>query len=276
MLSSTKSVTVIMHLKSFFARHGIPEVVISDNGTQFVSQEFQSFARDYGFRTVTTSPRYPQANGEVERMVQTIKRLIIKAKDPYLSLLAYRDTPGPLGKSPAELLMGRRLRTTVPVPPKSLLPQKVSLKKFRDRDVTIRQRQRRYFNSRHRALPLPVLKPGAEVWVTDCKVKARVLRPAQRPRSYVVRTSTGVVLERNRKFLVRFVSQQNDCEEGGGSYEFPQAYDSRVEMEQETNPSKPKAPADPSNTPLPQTSPPGYRTRFGRHVRPPDRYGFND
>ncbi|XP_072146220.1 uncharacterized protein [Dermacentor andersoni] len=86
--------------------------------------EFQSFARDYGFRTVTTSPRYPQANGEVERMVQTIKRLIVKAKDPYLSLLAYRDTPGPLGKSPAELLMGRRLRTTVPVPPKSLLPQR--------------------------------------------------------------------------------------------------------------------------------------------------------
>ncbi|XP_049517060.1 uncharacterized protein LOC125942855 [Dermacentor silvarum] len=170
-------------------------------------KEYKLFARNYGFRAVTSSPRYPQANGEVERMVQTIKGLITKAKDPYLSLLAYRDTPGLLGKSPAELLMGRRLRTTVPVRPTSLRPQTVNLRKFRSHDTTARQRQRRNFNRRHRATSLRPLEPGAEVWVTDCKAKARVLRLAERPRSYVVRTSTGVVLERNRKSLVHFVSQ---------------------------------------------------------------------
>lgn len=277
LLSSTTSATVITHLKSFFARHGIPEVVMSDNGAQFVSQEYKLFARNYGFRAVTSSPRYPQANGEVERMVQTIKGLITKAKDPYLSLLAYRDTPGPLGKSPAELLMGRRLRTTVPVHPTSLLPQTVNLRKFRSHDTTARQRQRRNFNLRHRATSLRALEPGAEVWVTDCKAKARVLRLAERPRSYVVRTSTGVVLERNRKSLVRFVSQPKEGEDEGDSDDFPQADDSRVETEQNSNRvTDSMAPDDLSSPSLPGTDLPEYRTRSGRLVRRPDRYGFSN
>lgn len=70
-----------------------------DSGAQFVPQEYRLFARNDGFRALTSSPRYPQANGEVERVVQTVKYLITKAKDRYLSLLAYRDTPEPLGKA---------------------------------------------------------------------------------------------------------------------------------------------------------------------------------
>lgn len=90
---------VITHLRSIFARHGIPEVVFSDNGTQFVSAEFRCFSKDYGFQHVTSRPRYPQANGEVKRMVKTIKGLIKKFSDHYLASLDYRDTPVPLGKA---------------------------------------------------------------------------------------------------------------------------------------------------------------------------------
>ncbi|XP_049520589.1 uncharacterized protein LOC119443895 [Dermacentor silvarum] len=159
-------------------------------------KEYKLFARNYGFRAVTSSPRYPQANGEVERMVQTIKGLITKAKDPYLSLLAYRDTPGLLGKSPAELLMGRRLRTTVPVRPTSLRPQTVNLRKFRSHDTTARQRQRRNFNRRHRATSLRPLEPGAEVWG-----KATVTDSIFRDCSKRLNSERRLLAKKNKKFF---------------------------------------------------------------------------
>ena len=70
-LTSTTSATVIMILKSIFSRHGIPEIVRSDNGPQFTSNEFTQFARTYRFRQVTSSPHYLQSNGVVKR-----KRLV--------------------------------------------------------------------------------------------------------------------------------------------------------------------------------------------------------
>ncbi|XP_049515032.1 uncharacterized protein K02A2.6-like [Dermacentor silvarum] len=109
-LRSTSAPAVINVIKSVFARHGIPRLVRSDNGPQFAAREFSTFADSYGFRYVTSSPHFPQLNGEVERMVRTVKDLLRNADDPYLALLAYRDTPGVNGVSPAQLFMGRRLQ----------------------------------------------------------------------------------------------------------------------------------------------------------------------
>ena len=53
----------------------------------------ESFAFSYRFHHVTSSPRYPQSNGQAERTVQTVKRLMMKAENPYLVLLMYRSTP---------------------------------------------------------------------------------------------------------------------------------------------------------------------------------------
>ena len=58
----TTSEGVIDQLKSIFARHVIPQIVISDNGPQYSSSSFQEFAKKYGFQHTTSSPRYPQAN----------------------------------------------------------------------------------------------------------------------------------------------------------------------------------------------------------------------
>ena len=100
-----QSTTVIQHTKSIFARYGIPEVVISDNGPQYASQEYEEFANTWGFCCNTSSPAYPQSNGLADRTVQTVKNLLEKAKasgeDPYLSLLSYRNTPVSDAGSPA-------------------------------------------------------------------------------------------------------------------------------------------------------------------------------
>ena len=82
MQKTTKSSEVIRALKSIFARHGIPEQVQSDNGPQFDSAEFSYFAREWRFKHSTSSPRFSQANGEVERGVRTVKNLLTKEKDP--------------------------------------------------------------------------------------------------------------------------------------------------------------------------------------------------
>ena len=58
--------------QSIFARHGIPEVVVSDNGLQFAADAFEEFAQVYSFEYVTRSPYFPQSNGEAELAVKTI------------------------------------------------------------------------------------------------------------------------------------------------------------------------------------------------------------
>ena len=85
-LSTTTSQDVINHLKSMLARHGIPEVVRSDNGPQYSSESFAQFAQNYGFVHVTSSPKYPQSNGAAERAVRTVKSLLMKNSDPYTRL----------------------------------------------------------------------------------------------------------------------------------------------------------------------------------------------
>ena len=66
----------------------IPEQLRSDNGPQFNSAEFAQFAKEWGFHLNTTSPKFPQANGEVERAVKTVKSVLKKEKDSAKALLA--------------------------------------------------------------------------------------------------------------------------------------------------------------------------------------------
>ena len=127
-LSDLKSVNVITHCKSQFARHGIPDIFMSDNGTQFDSREFREFADEYGFELKTISPTYPQSNGMAEKSITNSKKTAEKAKkdgrDPYLALLDVRNTPRDkhLG-SPVQRLMGRRTKTTLPTSETLLKPK---------------------------------------------------------------------------------------------------------------------------------------------------------
>lgn len=120
-LTTTTSAAVITAMKAVFARHGIPEMVRSDNGPQYSSHEFAAFAESYRFNHSTSSPHYPQSNGQAEWMVQRVKRLVASSPDSFMALLTYRATPLPWCQlSPAELCVGRQIQTTVPQPIKHL------------------------------------------------------------------------------------------------------------------------------------------------------------
>ncbi|XP_060079947.1 uncharacterized protein K02A2.6-like [Ylistrum balloti] len=80
-IPNVTSSTVIQHMKSHFARHGIPEVLRTDNSPEYASAEFQVFMNEYSIRHVTSSPKYPHSNGFAERTVQTAKKLLKKAKE---------------------------------------------------------------------------------------------------------------------------------------------------------------------------------------------------
>ena len=142
-LPSKSSQTVIEILKSVFARFGIAEVLVIDNEPQYASKHMAEFATLYGFQHTTSSPYYPQGNGQAERAVKTVKTLIQNADDPFLALLNYRATPLPwCNLSPAELLFGHRIRATVPQLPCQMVPSWPYLQEFRRSDEEAKQRQK--------------------------------------------------------------------------------------------------------------------------------------
>ena len=161
-LPSETSSDVIEQMKSMFARNGIPQEVRSDNGPQFSSALFLKFSTEYNFIHVTSSPRYPASNGEVERAVRTVKSFLKKCNDPYLALLIYRSTPLHNGYSPAQLLMGRRLRATLPVFLKPTIPE---YSEALQKETEMRAKQKTNFDSHYRTKELVLLFPGDNVHV---------------------------------------------------------------------------------------------------------------
>ena len=63
-------------LKELFAKHGIPELLCSDNGPQFASTLFAEFATDWNFDHCTSAPTNPQSNGQAEAAMKIVKGLL--------------------------------------------------------------------------------------------------------------------------------------------------------------------------------------------------------
>ena len=206
-LSTATSSDVINHMKSIFARHGVPESILSDNGPQYASAVFTSFAKEYGFTHITSSPRYPQGNGAAERAVRTVKGLLEKNDDPYLALMSYRSTPLENGYSPAELLMGRKMRTIIPMIPEQLLPNVPPKSVVKEKEMKIRDRQQTNLNNRHNASPLKSLNSGDLVYIPDNDREGTVLKESS-TRSYIVQTPDGH-FRRNRRSLIPLPSTCN-------------------------------------------------------------------
>lgn len=108
-------------LRLLFSRFGVPKTIVSDNGTQFTSKEFEEFCKALSIEHLTTAIYHPRSNGLAERFVDTFKRALRKNQgmdtdekslENFLSV--YRITPNPntnAGLSPAELMFARKIRS---------------------------------------------------------------------------------------------------------------------------------------------------------------------
>ena len=208
-LYNTKSSTVIKKLKAHLARYGIPKQLVTDNGPQFVSDEFRKFTESWGIEHTTTSPHHSQANGKCEAAVKIAKRMLRKTtklgEDQYLALLNIRNVPTQgVDSSPAQRLFGRRTRTLLPTtqsllkPRNPVNPESIHLR-------SNQERQAKYYN--RTARDLPILKPGDTVRMKPFALgqkswdKAHVTKRLDE-RSYEVQ-SAGATFRRNRQHLVK-------------------------------------------------------------------------
>ena len=112
------STSTIDALRLLFSRFGVPKTIVSNNGTQFTSKEFEEFCKALSIEHLTTAIYHPRSNGLAERFVDTFKRALKKNQgmgtdekslENFLSV--YRITPNPntnAGLSPAELMFARK------------------------------------------------------------------------------------------------------------------------------------------------------------------------
>ena len=119
-MSSITATATIRTFHFLCATHGLPEETISDNGPQFVAQEMKDFLKSNGIRQCLSSPYNPASKGEAKRAVRTFKEAMTTLENepgPLAEKLArfvlgYRTTPHRATScTPAEILMGRRIRT---------------------------------------------------------------------------------------------------------------------------------------------------------------------
>ena len=185
------------------ARHGIPSEVMSDN-SPFNAAEFRAFAEKYGFKHVTSSPRYSQSNGRVENSVKTAKRIMTKAAesgyDPHLALLDWRNTPAESGLSPVQVMFNRRTRTTLPMADHLLAAPRANeahtaLNRAKDKQV-------HYYNKGARDRPPLDVGQTVRVKLDDKSDWQKGQIVNRRPfRSYDVQLESGVVRRRTSRHV---------------------------------------------------------------------------
>ncbi|KAK3887708.1 hypothetical protein Pcinc_008193 [Petrolisthes cinctipes] len=278
-LEATHASSVIKCCKSQFARDGIPEKFHSDNDPQFTAKEFGHFCNLYGILHTPSSPRYPQSNGLAERGVQTIKRLMMKAVcggcDVYQSLLDYRNTPIVGDVSHAQLLFGRRTRTTLPTATGLLNPEThdpVTIK----RQLKEGQDKQKFYYDKGTKL-LTGLEQGDVVRINDGQSKESRKGIVAAPRSYLVRDNYGQVYRRKRRHLIRTKESPPLCQCTGIELEevnirpIPQRYNPalspRSEVPKQSLTEPVRTPSFPRLHDLPDEN--VTMTRSGRVVSPP-------
>ena len=118
-LPSKRVCDIVRILKAQQSRFGLCEKIFTDN-SPFNSAEFRSFAKDYGFEHVTSSPNFPASNGRAEIAVKFAKRLLQKAayasEDAFIGLLMYRNTPNQAGLSPSDITLDTKRVRRCPLP----------------------------------------------------------------------------------------------------------------------------------------------------------------
>lgn len=209
LVSSTSSECAIKALREIFATQGLPETVVSDNGTGFTSEQFKEFMKCNGIRHILTPPYSPASNGQAERTVQTVKNKLrslsgtdIDVKLPRL-LFGLRTAPSTVtGKSPAEMLNKRRFRTRFEI-----------IHPFSVKPVAERQIES------NREVPVRAFRVKDKVWLRNYArgekwVKGEIFR-VKGPVRFFVKMENGPIVTRH----VNQLRRRDDGETSGPSGE---------------------------------------------------------
>ena len=194
-MSSITTERTVDELRLIFAQHGLPEEVVSDNGPQFISNEFSEFMSENGVKHILVPPYHPQSNGAAERSVRVVKEALVKqvlegnrARSLKHSLadflLRYRTTPhSTTGISPAELLMKRRLRTQLSLV-KPTLAQAIETKQEKQKECKDlkNHRERQLSENDTARVRNTHVNGNSEKWILGTVVKVCG------PRNYLVKT----------------------------------------------------------------------------------------
>ena len=217
---STSTQHTIRHLRTIFATHGLPEMLVSDNATSFTSNEFQEFMERNGIRHITSAPYHPATNGLAERTVQTFKNAMKKAVpgdiDTTLArfLFHYRTTPHTTtGVSPAELLLGRQPRTHNTL----LRPSTAS----RVREAQQRQRSSHDVRTRERTFNLTDPVYIRNFSKQNPKWLPGKITEIHGPRSFTITLTTGQVMRRHIEHI-RPRTCDDQIERSDDDYDFLQ------------------------------------------------------
>ena len=264
MVNAATTLATVEKMRSTFAAHGLPEILVTDNGSQFTSSNFEEFLTKNGIRHIRSSPYHPASNGLAERAVQILKNGLRKVTQGTLEsrlsrvLFKYRITPHTTtGKSPAELLMGRPLRSHLD----QLRP---------DSSLKVRQSQERQKASHDTHAKHRSFQVGETVFVREfvgnkSSWSAGVVTEIRGPLSYRVQLDDGRIWQRHVDHVRARDSGMANQEPSiqplpasMGDWEGPMLRDPEVEQT--------------STAPEPEVVLPAMPRRSSRVSRPPDRY----
>lgn len=258
-------------LRSVFARFGFPKLLVSDNGTQFMSEKFQKFLSLNGIKFKSCPPYHPATNGAAENAVKTIKRALINAigkgpvKDLNLTLnrflFDFRNTPHcTTNISPTKLMLGRNVRTRFDL----LLPEsKTEHENKNEIQTVIRNKQntqiKNYKGKRNRKFEINEIVAVRDYrYSKPCWTKAKIIKILG-PRTYLTyvpeiqkqwRRHVNQILDYTDFSVTTTVVNKADCNRGSS----------------EITTEEPILPYDDQEV---------MRTRSNRVVYKPDRYGIN-
>lgn len=198
-LTDMTSKSTILACKRHFSRYGSPRVVITDNGTNFSSEEFKTFARTWGFQHSTSDPMHQQGNGKSESAVKICKSILRKTfedkNDFYEALQIWRNTPNKINISPSQRFLCRPIRCSVP---KANLLQKVP-EKVNEKITKHRAYYKQFYD--RAAKPFPGFIIGENVYVkmypSDKKWTPGYIQHQFKDRSYIVNVN-GRTVRRNQ------------------------------------------------------------------------------
>ena len=213
-MTSTDAEHVIPVFRKWFTDTAAPDILFPDQGPPFTAQSFKNFLTKWGVGSGYSSACYPQGNSNAELAAKNIKRLIEKYyKGPQTNyddfaqgLLQVRNTPvKSTGMSPAQMLYGRPTQDTLPAHKSHFTRDwHEELYKADVKFAETCERSESYYN--RGTANLPAIQVGSPVVVQNHKTGkwdrvGVVLDKNSRLRRYLIRLSSGMIINRNRRHV---------------------------------------------------------------------------